>query len=436
LGWRQDDPSLLTLADKGYLVFGGDAPDKGPGDIRVTRALVCLQRQEPERVFLLVGNRDANKLRLAAELAEGELPDVDPVRYLDAVSWQGVKQQFAEYLRERKLERTPFAGLQWLVEKTLGANTLLATRRMELEVLGRPANDQDLLRSFAELVDPKALEPWTLEYLRVAKVMLLIGDCVFIHGAILSRGLLLLPAEDCRDGALEGQPPPLRLPKSTPLEDWAAELNGWKVRQLRLFEAYPHFQKDKEVAGQRWRGGQPLMMPSLAGCHVVTDGFLVRGNGAPLDSDVAEYLASNGVRRVFAGHQPQGQSPGVVRNPETGITVLVADTSFSDMAADKSRNPADNRGAAVSMVTVRWDRTVVQGQLADGSEHRFTLHLDWAADDPAAALVGRQLNNYSWGRTVVKGQLQTCYGEGFNLQYSFLDPEAARARLREPYVLA
>merc|ERR1712190_514029 len=117
-------------------------------------------------------------------------------------------------------------------------------------------------------------------------------------------------------------------------------------------------------------------------------------------------------------------SPGVTRNPGVGITVLLADTTFSDMAADKSSNPANSRGAAVSVVTVRHDRTIVQGLLTDGSEHGFTLHLDWAADDPAAALVGRQLQDSSWGRTVINGQLQTCYGKGFTLRHELLDPEA------------
>jgi hypothetical protein len=54
-------------------VFGGDAVDKGPGDIRLCRQLVSLKRRHPERVFLLVGNRDLNKLRYAAELSAEDM---------------------------------------------------------------------------------------------------------------------------------------------------------------------------------------------------------------------------------------------------------------------------------------------------------------------------------------------------------------------------
>ena len=53
----------LVLAEGAYFVFGGDVVDKGPGDIRLCRQLVALKRRHPDRVFLVVGNRDLNKVR-------------------------------------------------------------------------------------------------------------------------------------------------------------------------------------------------------------------------------------------------------------------------------------------------------------------------------------------------------------------------------------
>ena len=50
-------------------VHGGDSCDKGGkvgGSVRVTRTLVSLKRRYPERVTLLIGNRDANKMRCGA----------------------------------------------------------------------------------------------------------------------------------------------------------------------------------------------------------------------------------------------------------------------------------------------------------------------------------------------------------------------------------
>lgn len=63
----------LQLFDSCSIVFGGDVCDRGPGDIRVLQDLVQLQTDYPDRVFLILGNRDINKLRLDAELHETNL---------------------------------------------------------------------------------------------------------------------------------------------------------------------------------------------------------------------------------------------------------------------------------------------------------------------------------------------------------------------------
>lgn len=57
----------LQLQDNCHLVFGGDVCDRGPGDIRVTTDLVKLKDRYPDRVHLILGNRDTNKLRLLVE---------------------------------------------------------------------------------------------------------------------------------------------------------------------------------------------------------------------------------------------------------------------------------------------------------------------------------------------------------------------------------
>ena len=49
---------LDLVGESTVFVYGGDTVDKGPGDIRLVRALVALKKKYPDRVFLLVGNRD------------------------------------------------------------------------------------------------------------------------------------------------------------------------------------------------------------------------------------------------------------------------------------------------------------------------------------------------------------------------------------------
>ena len=55
----------IELTPGWHFIHGGDSCDKGGavgGSIRVVRTLVRLKRKYPERVHLLIGNRDANKV--------------------------------------------------------------------------------------------------------------------------------------------------------------------------------------------------------------------------------------------------------------------------------------------------------------------------------------------------------------------------------------
>jgi hypothetical protein len=60
----------LVLRDGCHLVFGGDVCDRGAGDLRVMRDIVWLKERYPDRVHIILGNRDINKLRLPFELSE------------------------------------------------------------------------------------------------------------------------------------------------------------------------------------------------------------------------------------------------------------------------------------------------------------------------------------------------------------------------------
>jgi hypothetical protein len=61
--------SRRALCNQLAFVHGGDLFDRGPGDIRLSRLLVDFKQRHPSRVFLLMGNRDINKIRFLAEFA-------------------------------------------------------------------------------------------------------------------------------------------------------------------------------------------------------------------------------------------------------------------------------------------------------------------------------------------------------------------------------
>ena len=73
LRWRRGGPSVdgLEIVDGWRFIFGGDSVDKGGsvgGSVRFVLCLVSLKKRYPERVTILLGNRDLNKLRLTSEV--------------------------------------------------------------------------------------------------------------------------------------------------------------------------------------------------------------------------------------------------------------------------------------------------------------------------------------------------------------------------------
>ncbi|MEO7733075.1 MAG: metallophosphoesterase, partial [Kofleriaceae bacterium] len=62
------DGTALRLADGVTFVFGGDAIDRGPHGRRIVATLLAARRDYGDRVVLIAGNRDLNKLRLVRDL--------------------------------------------------------------------------------------------------------------------------------------------------------------------------------------------------------------------------------------------------------------------------------------------------------------------------------------------------------------------------------
>ncbi|GMI01964.1 hypothetical protein TrST_g6105 [Triparma strigata] len=383
------------LSPNGYFVYGGDSVDKGTADIRVVKMLVALKKKYPERVFLILGNRDMNKLRFPAELDEKSLATSSDIY------WDSRHTPFAAWCQEKLQQPTEQASkIRWMLECTMGSSTTFETRRMELAEMKliekNLVTDKMVTNSFLESVDPKGKDAWMLEYVKLGQLMLILDNSLFVHGGLKENLLGCVPGSDPEVEADE-----------VDAEAWCTALNEWKNDMVRAYVKNPKGEGHLQLLDYGVPGGN-------RGKTCVYNNMLNNGNCVAPDIGVEEFCEVNGVRRIFVGHQPHGECPSVIKR--SSVTIFVCDTSFSDVDSNKVDNPADMRGKAVSMVTIKRDVTRIEGVLKDGKTlNKYEIAVDDSRNNLPDSLVGRQLVDDSWVKGVVDGKVLVAKGEGYKL---------------------
>ena len=410
LEWEDAAKSKLKFKrSDAMFVFGGDSQDKGIGDIRFTKLLLALKEEYPDRVEFIIGNRDANKLRLASELQEECINDAAVLTdssfpYWDAAEKRVTPQMFLDKnpVDNGGRENTAANRLRYILKHTMGADGAFERRREELSIIrkcGKEAvSDEDVVESYRNEVDPaKEGDNFMLKYLQQGKLAYVFGDHLFVHGAVSGTNVGTVP------GSTE------RIER---VEEWVEALNAWCREEVAAFESDPYSGKNG-----RDRKGSGLMDYGVpggnGGATVVYSHNLNNGNGEHIAPAVRWYLESNGIKSVITGHQPHGDCPLVIRSGQ--LTAISADTSYSQMG-HKSAWGVDNRGDAVCEVMLYADGgSEVHGVLADGSNVRYRLGGAGGGDK----FVGRQLNSGYWVKAKKEGaegpEYVLCLGEGFKL---------------------
>eukprot|EP00978_Attheya_sp_CCMP212_P043385 scaffold282300_cov86-Attheya_sp.AAC.1 len=141
----------------------------------------------------------------------------------------------------------------------------------------------------------------------------------------------------------------------------------------------------------------------------------------------------NGIRRVVVGHKPTGDCPAVLSPTYTGIEMVSADTSYSDVKA------TDNRGLAVPLVELVGtsevdNRLEISGDLSDGVEYHnifYRLHEETNKEEtirqgPARGGIdttvgdvhlGKRLENGFWVKAATTQHYRLCRGKGRMVEY-------------------
>lgn len=407
---RNENNGKLELKENCGFIFGGDSVDKGSGDIRIVHDLLQLKEDYPDRVYLLIGNRDANKLRFASELAGDDT--------LGVAYWVDKEKRVSleSFLEKNNLEDNKVSRIKWMLAETMGSATTFQLRREELETLGKETNDEAVLNSFIEGISVGGEDPYMLKYLRAGCLMAKVGKNLIVHGGLSDNNIGTVPGDD-------------KIRES--VDDWMKDLNQFVQNELDDYESQPTWKElpDSET-GRGKRGGDGLMDYGVPGGNndktVVYCTFLSNGNAKPLSNPVVEYCEKNNIHRVLAGHTPHGDCPTVIAEK---VQVILVDTSYSDMSKP------DNRGDAVSeLILNEEDETVlVHGQLKDGRKIEYELAPPGSVKGDH--LVGKQLADDYWVKSELKEtpedgkKYMICKGEGYKLSVDWKTTEEIASTL-------
>lgn len=387
------ESSRVEIAGGWHFVYGGDCSGKGSRSLLFIQTLVDLKKRHPDRVHLLLGGRDIGQIRMTSELAETEIKRLWSV---PGPFWSVNKQSARrplDYVREvaSKEEGVP---LEAVTEEMVGKHNTKATRlRYLLEWTMDAAEDFEFRRD--EVASAKGLLPEQLadaevvasfekelaegghvrEYLKLAQLVVVLGETIFVHGQLIGNKFDSGPAQTL--GILPGAGASQQQTSETDIRRWAEQLNTWCTQQVEDWEQKPQWSNapfDNTVRDWAGRGAAGLIAYGTSACLVpsVVSARWLDHDGMPQQYplDFVSRLREQRVRRVIAGHLGFCGLPMVV--PHDGLSVILAGTGKS------AATLGDDRGLATSHIAIDGDACRVIGR-TQGHEA-----INYYADGPNA----------------------------------------------------
>jgi hypothetical protein len=276
-----EDDDRIVVGEGAIFVFGGDAIDRGPAGRRIVQALLDAKRRQPDRVVLLAGNRDINKMRLFTELQGHPPPHAPPD------------------LRGADL-------LRWIFTRTMGADQAFEHRRTELGLAGGDGavSDEHVAQSY---VDDLAPGGPLREYLAVCQLAWRSDETLFVHGGVTEENLGFAPGAHGR---------------ASDVDAWVTRLNAFYVASMDAFARGDRQGYAALVAYQAPVPGTRSNPGSVVYARLAT----AEGSPRLPPRSVIDRLATSGVSRVVIGHTPSGDCPGILRDGD--FMVILADNSY------------------------------------------------------------------------------------------------------------
>lgn len=305
----RDAQGKIHLRDGARFVYGGDSVDNGPDGIRIVDMLVDLKERYPDRVVLIMGNRDLNKLLIPSEMSPAGQA-AGQARFEKWLNFTyGKKGETLPPERVKALD-TPANRLRAALR---GAPKGFEYRQQELsKIEGRPVSDEQVVADFMQEMQPggrhhRLLELGQLSYLPTTNGK----NSLFVHGAVSDTSLGFVPGN------------PKRFPDA---QAWVDELNRWYRTNIQNWSKHPADLK----------GLDPFLgyLGPLPGTYANDDSVVYGrysdepGNPVLPSKSVQDWLAERKIRWVFGGHTPQDHIPSVLRGER--MSLVLGDNTYVD----------------------------------------------------------------------------------------------------------
>jgi len=368
------------------LVYGGDVCDQGGSDLYVMRQLIHFQKRYPNHVYFVLGNRDSNKMRIISELGNYQdgnssytCPPHGGVYWLRGSGKLGDPQEIARDGTSSAMalpQDDPVGRLQWILRYTMGSPRAFDYRRWELEQeqleatgTSTPVSDMQVVDSYRRACHPETGE--IAMYLANAKLVLRLGEVLFLHGSLPITTPLLDQVLQEREKtsstiasnlwddlsfAMPWLPPGARAQDAGvhSIDDWLSSLNDFvksNVQSWRQMEGsdiiwsthggYNYTQQPYSQLLQYGMGWTPdgVRNPTIVYSSFANDGMPHRFFPFANTTDqlfvnlTRDFMERSGVRLICCGHQPQGQMPNTIKmdlfDGSQSAYILCCDTSYS-----------------------------------------------------------------------------------------------------------
>ncbi|WP_372656031.1 metallophosphoesterase [Halobacteriovorax sp.] len=311
----RDSKGEIDLSQKGQFVFLGDVMDRGQGSIRIMQELLRLKEKYPDRVTLILGNRDINKLRIMS-LMDGALvssvPDI-------VIPWhkEVIEETFNlkipdhisndDYKDFVKDLDTPLIRFKAFLSG-MNAPKAFEFRKDELKILfpDKVVDDHFVFASFLEDYKEDGI---LQKYLKQGQLGKVIDGNLFVHGAVTSENF--------------GYVPKLTVRESDPVE-WINKLNDFAKKEIDDWFSDSRLGQDL-IAYHAPKAGSIQNLNSVVYARYSDES----GNPVAPGRSLIKKLQNHGIYRVIVGHTPTGDYPIIVRKPK--FEIVLTDSSFSSL---------------------------------------------------------------------------------------------------------